>query len=98
MNLALGIMEDVFEFAECPYNLRYELKLELRKTHSFKYGIETASFIGARTWNSLPSDIKVCKLLEIFKLNISASKLPLQTLQNYRHQITYIMIIGQKNF
>ena len=48
MNLAPEIMNKVFEIAECPYALRNEFKLKLRKIYSVRYGIETASFVGTR--------------------------------------------------
>ena len=60
-------MKEVFEIAVGPYTLRNELKLKSRKIHSVRYGIETASFVGARIWNSLPSDFRECKSLELFK-------------------------------
>ena len=63
MNLTLEIMKGVFEIVEGPYALRNELKLKSRKIHCVRYGIETASFVGARVWNSLPSDLKECKSL-----------------------------------
>ena len=52
MNLGPEIMKEVFEIVEGPHALRSELKLKLRKNHSVRYGIETASFVGARVWNS----------------------------------------------
>ena len=76
MNLTPEIMKEVFEIVEGPYVLRNELKLKSRKIHSIRYGIETASFVVARVWNSLPSDLKLCKSLELFK----SFQLPLQTL------------------
>ena len=60
-------MKEVFEIAVGPYTLRNELKLKSRKIHSVRYGIETASFVRARIWNSLPSDFRECKSLELFK-------------------------------
>ena len=51
-------MKEVFEIAEYLYALRNKLKLKSRKIHSVKYGIHKASFVGARVWNSLPSDLK----------------------------------------
>ena len=50
-------MNEVFEIVEGPHALRNELKLKSRKIHSVRYGIETASFVGARVCNSLPSDL-----------------------------------------
>ena len=60
-------MKEVFEIVG-PHALRNELKIE--KNHSVRYGIETASFFGARVRNSLPSDLKQCKSLELFMSKI----------------------------
>ena len=57
MNLAPEIMKEVFEIVEGPYALRNELELKSRKMHCVRYGTETASFVGARVWNSLSSDL-----------------------------------------
>ena len=71
MNLAPEIMKEVFEIVEgSPNALRNELKLKSRKIHCVRYGIETVSFVGARFWNSLPSDFKERKFLELFKSKI----------------------------
>ena len=64
MNLASEIMKQLFEIVEGPYALRNQLRLKSRKIHSVRYGIETASFVGARVWKS---DLKQCKSLEFFK-------------------------------
>ena len=50
-------MEQVFQIAEGRYSLGNKLKLKSRKSQSVTYGIETASFVGSRVWNSLPSDL-----------------------------------------
>ena len=68
MNLAPEIMKKIFEIVEGLYALRNELKLKSRKIHSVGYGIETASFVGARVWK--PTDFKECKYLELFKSKI----------------------------
>ena len=57
MNLAPEIMKEVFEIAEGPYALRNEFKLKSRKIYCVRYGIDTASLVGARVWNSLSSDL-----------------------------------------
>ena len=67
MNLASEIMKQLFEIVEGPYALRNQLRLKSRKIHSVRYGIETASFVGARVWKS---DLKQCKSLEFFKPKI----------------------------
>ena len=51
MNLGPEIMKEIFEIVEGPHALRNELKLKPRKIHSVRYGIETASFVGARVCN-----------------------------------------------
>ena len=66
MNLAPEIMKEVIEIVGDPYTFRNELKRKSRKIRSVRYGIETASFIGARVLNSLPSDLKECKSFELF--------------------------------
>ena len=60
MNLDPEILKEVLEIVELPHALRNKLKLKSRKIHSVRYGIETASFVGARVWSSLPSDLKQC--------------------------------------
>ena len=67
MNLSPEIMKEVFEIVEGPHALRNDLKLKSRKIRSVRYGIKTASFVSARVWNSLPSDLKQCKFPVLFK-------------------------------
>ena len=74
MNLVPEIMKEVFEIVEGLQALKNELKLKSRKIHSVRYGIEATSFVGARVWNSLPSDLKQCKSLELFKSKIGFLK------------------------
>ena len=69
-NLAPRIKEDVYEFVECSYSLKYRLKLKSRKINSLKSDIRPTSFVGAEVWNSLPSGVKKCKSLELFKSKI----------------------------
>ena len=60
-------MKEVFEIVEGPHALRNKRKLKSRKIDSVRYGIETASFVCTRVWNSFPSNLKQCKSLELFK-------------------------------
>ena len=48
MNLGPEIMKEVLEIVEGSHALRNEFKLKSRIIHSVRYGIETASFVGAR--------------------------------------------------
>ena len=56
MNLASELMKEILEIIEDPvedlYVLRNELKLKSRRINSIGYGTGTASFVGARIWNS----------------------------------------------
>ena len=63
MNLVPEIMKEVFKIVESPYALRNELRLKSRKTHSVRFGTETATFVGGRAWSSSPSDLKKSKSL-----------------------------------
>ena len=67
MNLGPEIMKEVFEIVEGPHALRNKRKLKSKKIHSVRYGIEPASFVCTRVWSSLPSNLKQCKSLELFK-------------------------------
>ena len=95
MNLGPEIMKEVLEIVEGPHALRNELKLKSRKIHSVRYGIETASFVGARVWNSLPSDLKQCKSLELFKSKIKnwiPENCPCKLCKTYLQRIGYVQI------
>ena len=59
MNLASGIMKEVFEFAECQYSF-----IEVWHWNSINM------LENARACNSLPTDIKECKILELLKSKI----------------------------
>ena len=69
-NLAPEIIKEILKIVAGPYVLRNEPKLKSGKIHLVRYGIEIKPFVGARVWNSLPSDFKECKSLELFKLKI----------------------------
>ena len=95
MNLGPEIMKEVFEIVEGSHTLRNELKLKSRKIHSFRYGIETASFVGARVWNRLPSDLKQCKSLELFKSKIKnwiLENCSCKLCKTYLQRISYVQI------
>ena len=96
MNFGPEIMKELFEIVEGPHVLRNELKLKSRKTHSVRY--ETASFVGARVWNSLPSDLKQCKSLEIFKSKIKnwiPENCPCKLCTTYLQRIGYEQISNE---
>lgn len=66
---------------------------KLKKSHSFRYDIERASFVGAKVWNSL-SNSKECKSLEFFKSKIkkwTPDNCPCKTLKTYLHQKNFFL-------
>ena len=88
-------MKKVFEIVEVPYALRNELKLKSTKIHSVRYGIQTVSFVFARVWNSLPSDLKECKSLKHFKSEIKnwiPENCPFKLCKTYLQRIGYVQI------
>ena len=48
MKLAPEIMNEVFDFIECRYPLRIELRFESRDIRAVRYGIETTAFVGSK--------------------------------------------------
>ena len=47
MKLAPEIINEVFDFIECRYPLRNELRFKSRNIRTVRYGIETAAFVGS---------------------------------------------------
>ena len=66
--IALELMKGVFEFTDVPYNLRILSKCNHSITFTERYGIETASSIGPKLWDKVPTEIKNSKFLEEFKV------------------------------
>ena len=83
MKLAPEIMNEVFDFIECRYPRRNELRSKLQNIRTIRYGTETATFVGSRIWSNMPSELKESTSLNQFKKknkNVEAWKLPVQTL------------------
>ena len=74
MKLAPEIMNEVFDFIECRYPLRNELRFKLRNIRTVRYGIETAAFVDSRTWSNMPSELKESTSLNEFKKKIKTWK------------------------
>ena len=95
MNLSPEIVKEAFEIVEGPHALRNEPKLKSRKIHSVRYSIETASFVGARVGNSLPSNLKQCESLELFKSKVKnciPKNCPCKLCKTYLQRIGYVHI------
>ena len=70
--IASELMKRVFEFADVPYNLRSHSKCNHSIPCTERYSIETASFVGLKLWDKVPTEIKTSKSLEEFKAQIKS--------------------------
>ena len=66
------LMKDVFEFDVVPYNVRNHSKYRHNIPCPERYAIETASSIGPKLWDKVPTEIKNSKSLEEFKARIKS--------------------------
>ena len=55
--LAPEMMNEAFDFIECRYPLRNELRFKSRNICTVRYGIETAVFVGSRIWTNMSNEI-----------------------------------------
>ena len=70
--IAPELMKDTFEFADVPYNLRNQSKCRRNIPCTGRYGIETASSIGPKLFDKVPTEIKSSKSLEEYKAQIKS--------------------------
>ena len=69
-NMAPDYTSEIFHPSHSRHNTRmstYKLDLPFRKS---VYGQKTLSYLGPKTWNSLPAQIKLCKNVNSFKHDI----------------------------
>ena len=65
------MMKGVFEFVEVPY-LRNQSKCNRSILCTERYGIETASSIGLKLWEKVPTEIKNSKSFQEFKVQVKS--------------------------
>ena len=63
-------MEHVFDFKNLAYNFRNAKTLNRSNVSSVKYGADTITSLGAKTWKILPNDYKKLTSLSTFKSKI----------------------------
>ena len=69
-------LSDLFHSANIQYNLRNNSgKLVLARKNTELWGIRSFQYQGARTWNSISSDLKSCNELSTFKKRLSSVSL-----------------------
>ena len=74
MKLTTQIMNEVFDFIECRYPLRNELRFKSRNIRTVRYEIETAAFVGSRIWTTMSNELKDSTSLNEFKSKIKTWK------------------------
>ena len=65
------LMNDIFHFAERPYNLRSDYTLERKRDHTVYHGSESLSSLAPKLWDLLPNSIKNSAFLKEFKTKIN---------------------------
>ena len=92
--IAPAIINNIFEFNDNLYSLRNDTAyFKSRNVRTARYGIETASFVGPRIWNSIPLEMKESTLLQIFKSKIKSWTLknyPCKLCENYFQHLVYL--------
>ena len=74
--LAPELMKGGFQFTDVYYNLRNQSKCNRSIPCAERYVIETASSIGPKLWDKVPTEIKNSKSYEEFKVQIKSWVFP----------------------
>ena len=64
------IMNSIFPKRQLTYDLRKKNNFVSTNIHTTRYGAETVSFRGPKTWALVPDEIKTSKSLDEFKAKI----------------------------
>ena len=91
-NLAIVIFKvkkSILEFNDNPYSLRNDTAyFKSTNVRTVRYGIETASFVGPRIWNSIPLKIKESISLQIKSWTLK--NCPCKLCKNYFQHLGYL--------
>ena len=68
--IAPKIVNEIFDLANIPYNLRNDFRLKSENVNTVFYGTESLSFLGPRLWGKLPNKYKNVNTLNEFKIKI----------------------------
>ena len=74
MHLNPQFMWSYFEEKPMPHNSRDGSKLDLPKTKSLRFGINSLRFRGRLLWNNLPVSVENCQSLNVFQLELKTGK------------------------
>ena len=87
--MAPEIMNEIFQLREeSHYNLRYTSEYIFPPIHSVYYGRESASYLGPKLWELIPTVIQQIDTLSGFKKAIKKMetyRLPMQDLQKHTY-------------
>jgi hypothetical protein len=75
--LSPSFMWDLFHVKDVKYNLRNCNSLCVKQCRTKKYGQDSLSNYGAKMWNSLPHELKMCKDLGTFRESVKNWSEPL---------------------
>ena len=73
-NLTPVFVKSIFPLSTNPYNLRNKQSYEVENIHTSRYGSETVSYLGPKTWAMVPENIKNSVFLKEFKTKIKKWK------------------------
>ena len=95
VNLALEIMNEVFDIIESTNLLRNKLRFKSQSICTVRYGIETAAFVDSRTWSYMSSELKESMPLNVFRSKIKSWKpdnCPYKLCKIYLQRIGYLQV------
>ena len=88
------LMNDIFHFAERPYNLRSDYTLERKRDHTVYHGSESLSSLAPKLWDLLPNSIKNSACLTEFKTNVNNwafERCPCRICKKYVGRVGFIL-------
>ena len=69
-NISPSFMRSIFPLSNNPYQLRNKQTYQTENIHTVAYGSETIAYIGPKTWDLVPDNIKKSESLHVFKTKI----------------------------
>ena len=92
-NLSSPVMSGLSKIKETKYNLRYTNGIVSNKPHTTMYGLDSVSYLAPKIWEQIPTEIRNCKTLNLFKVKIKTwvpAKCPCRLCKVYVSNVGYI--------
>ena len=86
-------MSELFKIMETKYNLRYANGIVSNKPHTTMNGLDSVSYLAPKIWEQIPTEIRNCKTLNLFKVKIKTwvpAKCPCRLCKVYVSNVGYI--------